>query len=353
MSSLQVTALRYEEYGEWQHFVAHSPAGSIYAQADYLDALCSVTGARFRIIGVRRDGVLIGGVALYETSSSFGRRHAGPRLLLYYHGPVLAPYEGSYPSQRTARDLELQEALLSHLQSLRFDSLVLKSRSSMSDVRPYLLRHWQATPSYTYVVPLDDLAAQWQRVENNLRRLVRRSETHGLSFCEDEDFDSFFRLHALTMSRRGLQTYLPERAFRRFIERLRALGLARLQHVRLHNGTVIASQLVLLGGHPVSHTACAGMDPQHSRLGASALLRWRGFEALAALGYRANDLTDAALNPVTHFKSQLGGQLEMSLVLIAPPSTRQQVCRAVQRTLQIGHSSASRVARLVRNRRRS
>jgi hypothetical protein len=34
----------------------------------------------------------------------------------------------------------------------------------------------------------------------------------------------------------------------------------------------------------------------------------------------AADLTDAALNPVTHFKSQLGGDLEMTLLLDAPRS---------------------------------
>jgi len=36
---------------------------------------------------------------------------------------------------------------------------------------------------------------------------------------------------------------------------------------------------------------------------------------LAALGYDGIDLTDAALNPVTHFKSQLGGELVLNLVV--------------------------------------
>jgi hypothetical protein len=157
----------------------------------------------------------------------------------------------------------------------------------------------QASPSYTYVVPLTDLKQQWQRVEGNLRRLIKRcTEVEGLHFTDDGDFDSFFRLHSLTLGRRNVSTYLPELAFRRFVERLRTAGIARLQHARLPNGAAIASQLVLFGKHPVSHTVCAGMDPEYSRLGASAFLRWRGFETLAGLGYQANDLTDAALNSV-------------------------------------------------------
>jgi hypothetical protein len=54
-------------------------------------------------------------------------------------------------------------------------------------------------------------------------------------------------------------------------------------------------------------------------MGATAFLRWKVFEVLSGLGYAANDLTDAALNSVAHFKSQLGGTLEMCLILEKPP----------------------------------
>jgi len=346
---LAVGTLRREEFAEWSAFVGGSPDGSVYAQADYLEALASVTGASYRIIGVRRDSALIGGVALYETRSAWRGHRAGPRLLLYYHGPLFAQYQGGYPSEGTAQTLEIQNALLDYLASLGLDSLVLKSRGTVRDVRAYIQRGWQATLSYSYVVPLVDLKQQWQRVEGNLRRLIKRcTETERLCFTDDGDFDSFYRLHALTLGRRSVPTYLPEAAFRRFVEQLRAAGLARLQHARLPGGTAIASQLVLLGKHPVSHTVCAGMDPVHRRLGASAFLRWRGFEALAGLGYQANDLTDAALNSVTHFKSQLGGSLEPAFVLHAPGSTRLRVTQAIDRTLGSPRSAARWLARKVR-----
>jgi hypothetical protein len=346
VSRLSVTTLRPEEFGEWREFVSRSPDGSVYSEATYLEALTEATRASFRIVGVRRAEALVGGVALYETRSPLRGRHAGPRLLLYYHGPVLAPYDGGYPSQQTSRDLEIQGVLLDYLSSLRFDSMILKSRSTVRDARAYLRSGWQAAPSYTYVVPLGDLKQQWQCVEGNLRRLIKRcTEVDGLSFTDDDDFDSFFRLHSVTLGRRRLPTYLPRLPFRRFIERLRAAGLARLQHARLPNGTAIVSQLVLLGKHPVSHTACAGMDPEYSRLGASAFLRWRGFEALAALGFEANDLTDAALNSVTHFKSQLGGSLETALVLTAPPSARHHVGDTIGRALRLPRAAAGRLLR--------
>ena len=66
----------------------------------------------------------------------------------------------------------------------------------------------------------------------------------------------------------------------------------------------------------------AAADPAFLNTGATAFLRWKVFETLSSLGYAANDLTDAALNPVTHFKSQLGGDLELCLVLENPEAPR-------------------------------
>ena len=68
----------------------------------------------------------------------------------------------------------------------------------------------------------------------------------------------------------------------------------------------------------MTHTVCAAADTEYLRFGTTPFLRWSVFEELSRLGYRANDLTDAALNPVTRFKSQLGGQLVCNLVLRRP-----------------------------------
>jgi hypothetical protein len=349
VSALALDTLRAEEFPEWDDFVGRSADGCVYAQSGYLAALTQATGAAFRIVAARRAGALAGGIALYETRDALHGTRAGPRLLLYYHGAILGPYEGAYPSQHTSRDLEIQSALVAYVESLGYDRVILKSRSTVTDVRAYLARGWQASLSYTYVVPVGDLRAQWQRVDGNLRRLIKRcTETDRLNFTDDDDFAAFYRLHALTLGRRRVATYLPEAAFRQFFQRTHASGLTRLQHARLPDGTAIASQLVLLGNNKVSHTACAGMDPEYARLGATAFLRWRGFEALAQLGYEANDLTDAALNSVTHFKSQLGGALECAHVLTSPASLRARAAQALERSVQLPRAVAGRALRAVR-----
>ena len=318
MSAKLTTRLLSEaEYPSWNQLVSSSPEGSIYSRPEYLDVLCGEAGGSFAILVAERAGEIQGGIGLFERKHRWGTYATG-RLLLYYHGIVLKPQVSKYPSERTAKQLECLTALEEAVSSRGYGRLQLKSRSSLTDVRVFSDRGWNVTPSYSYVVALDDMPSAWGRVEQNLRRLVNRSEKEGVLFDDADDFAGFYRLHQQTHIRKGADLYLPEAGFRRYFERLRAQNLCRLFHARTPEGRVMASQLVLLGSHPVCHTVSAGTDSEFMKSGVSAFLRWKSFERLAELGYKANDLTDAALNPVTHFKSQFGGDLHLNLVLTKP-----------------------------------
>ena len=300
----------------WARLVAASPDGSIYAMPQYLEILCRAAGGRYRVLGARLGEELAGGVALYERDSRRGP-YVTPRPLLYYNGVVMRRFGSKYPSEQTARNLKVFGALATALATT--DARVeLRCASSFPDARPFQAAGWRATPGYSYVVPIDDLAQARARIEQNLRRLVKRAEEEGVTVSDDDDFGAFYRLHAALMGRRDVGAYLPEAAFGAYFGELRQAELCRLYQARLPDGRVAASQLVLLGPGAVAHTAAAASDPEFQRTGAASLLRLKVFGALAALGYAALDLTDAALNPVTHFKSQLGGDLRLHLVLAAP-----------------------------------
>jgi hypothetical protein len=316
-AGIAVRPLTEKDYDGWNDLAAKSPEGSIYATPEYLATLCEATGGRFRILGAFQGDELVGGVPLYEEAGRWGTV-VSTRLLLYYCGPVLRSYETKYPSQRVARQLKILEALSEALDALSYARLRLRTRSPLTDMRAFQARGWRAWPTYSYVVPIADPAAQRERIEQNLRRLIDRCGRQGLVCTDDDDFDSFFAVHLQLHERKGAPLYLPRSAFERYFRRLRAAGLCRLFHARLPEGLSVASQLTLLGKHPVTHTVCAGAHADYLNLGANAFLRWKSFEALAALGYLGNDLTDAALNPVTHFKSQLGGDLHTNFVIERP-----------------------------------
>ncbi len=317
--AIGVRILRPDEDAAWTELLAASPQNNIYSSPDYLDALCAATGATRRVLGVFRGDGLQGGVALFERHSRAGR-FVEPRLLLYYNGLVRRANATKYPSEATARDLEVDRAIVGALAAERYGRVQLKNVPSVTDVRTFLESGWTAKATYTYVVPLEDLAAQWSRVEQNLRRLIKRCGETGMTVAAEDDFDGFFELHRLTADRKGALLYLPADAFARFYAGLRQRDLARIFTARDASGRLAAAQLVLTGPHPGTHTVTAGTHPEFLKSGVTALLRWRVFELLAASGYRSNDLTDAALNPVTHFKAQLGGRLEVCFVLTSPSS---------------------------------
>jgi hypothetical protein len=305
------------EYEAWQDFVVDSPQGMVYSLPAYLDALCTAVGGSFRILAATQNDEIVGGVAFYQRRSLFGTA-VNSRLLLYYNSILLRDYATKYPSQLTSRHLKTQAALEAELSKAGFASMQLKNHHSLTDVRLFQQNGWQARPSYTYVVAISDLESAWDRIEQNLRRLIKRCEKQGIQFTEDEDFDSFYHMHAETHERKGAPLYMPRKQFKTFFERLRAEQLCRMYHARLAEGKSISAQLVLAGPCAMTHTVSAAADEEYLKSGATAFLRWKAFQHLAELGYSSNDLTDAALNPVTHFKSQLGGDLVISLILTAP-----------------------------------
>jgi len=301
-----------KEYDQWNKFIASSPDGSIYSSPEYLDVLCEVTSASYRILTVMKNDEIFGGIALYERPSILGT-FVSSRLLLYYNGLVLRDFKTKYQSKQTGHHIEIMTALEERLSKEKYASLCIKNRSTIKDSRVFEKKSWKIGVSYTYVVPLVDLKALWSRIEQNLRRLVKRCSDQGIQFSKDDDFESFYAMHHETHERKGVPLYLPYDQFKRYFERLNSQGLIQIYHARLTSGRPISTQLVLLGPHPIAHTVSAAAEPEFLNMGVNAFLRWKVFEDLSNQGYIGNDLTDAALNPVTHFKSQLGADLELCL----------------------------------------
>lgn len=333
-SEYAVRSLREDEYDRWTQFVAKCPSGSLFALPVYLDILCQATGGRFEVTGVFRGNELVGGVALYFERTPLGLV-VSPRALLSYNGPVIRDFADSKPAARISRQAAILLALRNYLNHMPCAELILAARHPISDIRPFVGGGWLVSPSYTYLVEIEDLPAAWARIDQNQRRLIDRAESLGLGCTEDDDYDSFFRLHFAVHARKQSLLYLPEAAYKQFLARLKVSDLCRLYHARLPDGQAVATQLVLTGPHRVSHTVCAGSDVNHLATGANPFLRWRSFTALAGLGYHINDLTGAPYpHELGRFKSQLGGTLVTNWRISRTPTTAFRLRRRAYRFVQ-------------------
>ena len=342
-TAISITQLQPEERDEWSSFVRSSPLGSPYSLPEYQEAFATAVGGSAVTVLARRGETIVGGISLVERKVPFGR-YVAPGLLQYYNGFVLRDYETRYPSQRAARQNHAVAALAAGVLARGYGRLEIRSRSPFVDARPLLASGWAAAPSYSYVVPLDDLDGLWSRVDQNLRRLIERARGSGVEFVVGGDFDAFYDLHVATAGRKTAPIYLPQEVFRAFYETLESKDLCSLFHARGPDGAILASQLVLLG-HRVTHTVTAAADASRQSTGSNPFLRWSVFEHLAGRGYAANDLTDASYGPVARFKSQLGGDLVVSLVVRRPTSPVYLAQRAALRAARTARSIAERPRR--------
>ena len=323
-AKIDVRYLKEKEYLHWETLVTDSPQGSIYSMPEYLEYLCGAAGGSYEIVGCFRGDELVGGLGLYIVDSQRGRAVSNRWLLLYYNSIILKTYADSTPYRRTSNNLKALSAIEAFLSGEDYTQILLHNRHTLNDFRPFLTKGWSVQPRYSYLVDTSDKDKIWNRVDQNLRRLVTRCEESGTTLSSEGNFDRFYDMHVATHDRKGSPIYLPRDSFRAFFNKLYSRNLARLYSAILPDGTPVAAQLVLLGNHPVSHTVCAAADEDFLNMGATPYLRVKVFEDLFQKGYKSNDLTDASLDlpDVTRFKAQLGGELVTNFLLTKSFSLR-------------------------------
>jgi len=335
-----------DRFEEWNRMVAESPEGSVYSLPEYLDTLCSIVGGHFHILACLKGEEIFGGIGVYESDSRAGKVLSN-RLLLYYNPIVLKKGKSTHPYKQTSTAIAVLSALQETISARGYARARIHCRDTLTDLRPFLANGWTAWPSYTYVAPIDDMALLGKRMEQNLKRLVARCENDGIACTEDDDIESFYRMHLDTHRRKGAPLYLSPELFARYFKKLKEQKLATLFHARLPDGKAIATQMVLLGPHPVTHTVSAAADADYLNTGSTPFLRWKAFERLSEMGYAGNDLTDAELNPVTRFKGQLGGDLKLNFVIARPDSLSYRLQTGLTNSYYRARGLAGRIVRSV------
>ena len=331
---LTIKTLEESEFEHWDRFVDGSRHGSIYNQSYFLDALCRAFGTHFRILAVFKNDELVGGAGLHYVPGQHGDL-VQLRPLLYYNGLVIKDFESKYPSITESRQAEVIETILGELEGGRYASAEFSNTSAFNDLRLFLQHGWQLFPRYTYVVPISDPPAQWERVEQNLRRLISRCEREGFRLEASREAGDFYSMHENTYRRKGVEPYIAREKFIELHGSLKERDACQIYFAVTPDGRRAAGVVVLMSKHPLTHTWMAGSDPEFLRTGASAFLRWKVFEDLHQRGYAFNDLTDAMNPHVAKFKSQFGGRLETSFVVHKVISSRLRLQNRISRVTEL------------------
>lgn len=179
---------------------------------------------------------------------------------------------GAKTATRLGREKDLAQELVAQLPAHGFFSI--NFHRSVTNWLPYFWRGFRAVPRMTYVLPdLDDEAALWSGLQENIRREIRKARKHVLAQTTD-DVDLFLDLNRKTFDRQGLVAPHSPQLVRRLDAACAARGARRIYVARDEQGRVHAS-LYIVSDDRCSYYLMGGGDPALRQSGAGSLLMWQ------------------------------------------------------------------------------
>jgi len=303
---LEAAFLEGNDLAAWDALVDRSAHATVFQSARWTSALAEAFGRRGRVLGVFRNGVLVGGVPIYE------RRVAG---LVMTNPPVVAGYAGALVDlpeyERAGRAISESEQILEALVSgvrERFHYARFTHAPALVDARPFQWAGWRVTPRYTYRIAPRDAEEMLASFEHNARKKIRRAEEAGLVVLRVEKTAELVSAYAASYRRHHSPPPVPEAVLSALADRLLREGIAHAYVVRGTDGADHAFQIQIADPR-ASYAWIAGTAPEHMAEGGFSLMLWRILRDTS----QANvvfDFMGANTPTIARFKRAFGGDLQ-------------------------------------------
>lgn len=304
-TEIETAFLEEKDDAAWDALVASSPHGTVFHSTRWLRLVAPAFGRVPRIVGVFRNGTLVGGAPVYE------RRLFG---LLIADPPVLAGYAGAiadFPEvKRTPRAISETEQVLEALEGAlrrRYAFARLVHPPGLIDARSFQWGGWRVQPRFTYGIEIEDPEISLERFDHNARKKVRKAITLGYTVERSPVRGELLTTYAGAYDRHQTPVPVPLTVIASLASALPHAGIARSYVVRDRDGNERAFQILPTDAR-VGYTLFSGSDPAVLRDGIFSLLQLRIIEDLAGAVARL-DLMGANTPPIAAFKRAFGGNL--------------------------------------------
>lgn len=304
-TKIEVAFLEEGHLGAWDALVERAPGGTLFHRSAWVRLLAEPFGRRARVLGVFRNGALVGGCPVYERRR-LGLMLAKPPVLAGYAGALVDLPEYRRSGRATSESEQVLEALEKELRRC-YDAVRLVNDPGFQDARPFQWGGWRATPRYTYRISGVPPGSILDTFEHNVRKKIRKAEEGGLSVHRVEVLDEVLGCYAASYQRHGTRPPVPQAVLKTVAEGVLAAGLGRAHVVRGPVGGSYAFQIDLEDDR-TSYAWVAGSDPSHLTEGSFPLLI-RHVVARVLESGRAFDFLGANTRSIAGFKRAFGGQL--------------------------------------------
>lgn len=289
----------------WDALVDRVPGGTIFHTHRWTEIIAGAFDRRARVLGVFKNGTLIGGAPLYERRVAH-LTIANPPVVAGYAGALLDLTEYQSTCRANSEAEQILEALEAGVRA-RYGYARLSHAPGMTDARPFLWHGWDVAPRFTFRLALRDPDALFEAFEPDTRRKIRRATEAGLVAQRITHTSEIIATYESSYRRHDSPPPVPVTMLGRLADRLIAEGLARGYVVRDRDGAVHAFQMQVLD-KSAAYGWIAGMVPEQAQHGGFPFLTWSILSELAE-SHRAYDFLGANTPTIAQFKRAFGGDL--------------------------------------------
>jgi len=292
----------------WDNLWKKSIGGRVYSSRVWLNTVSEIYGLELKLLGVFDGTELVGGVPLF-----IHRRRVIIPPLMPYNSVILKLPETKYPYKKIHKTHQILFSLIEFFENhKRYSQINFTHTSDIKDIRPFVWKGWRVIPSYTYVLPIDNIEESRSKLSHNIRKNLKKSVRNGIRIEESQEFDIIFNLFKLTFSRRRRWAPIDYTKLRSIFMVLLREGMAKLFVAFTKDGIPVSARVIMFDkDFPIVHDWIAGADPKYFSTGATAYLLWYIIEWLSSQGFELFDLNGANVPSIAEFKRNFGGDLEV------------------------------------------
>ena len=200
---LSLNQLSESEYPLWDSFVAASPQGTIFNTSTWAAILREAFNVEPAIYAVREADQIVGGILFFHKKKA-GLKVITRLPLTPYNGILFHAPQGEKSQKSTTEHQETLALILETLEK-QFNFVHFALHPSVTDLRPFLWRHWYTLPQYTYVSSIADTPHAWTLFSSSLRRKINRAEEKHFAIIQKDDPTLLLKYQEMSYAKASLK----------------------------------------------------------------------------------------------------------------------------------------------------
>ncbi len=294
---MKTVYLSSEEYQNWNHFVEHSPQGSIFSKSWYLDSL----QVKYEILVVKDKEEIKAGMVLAKNEID---TYANPMLDKYLG--ILFIKDSGNRQKVLSKEYKYMELIIEEIKEIK--SFDYYFHPNFKNWIPLSWQGFTQQTRYTYRIDYKNgLDAIFSNFHGNLKNDIKNAKKNNITVKEDISFELLWELVSKTFLRQGSKAPFKKEKLHYFINTLKDRDQLRTFGAFNEVGDCIAV-LGIVYEDKSSYLLLNGIDIEKQVRGANALMIWNTIEYFYN---KCNyfDFEGSMLPGVEPFYRRFGGEL--------------------------------------------